>query len=36
MAEIQQKEEGGRKKGEQKKFNIHVDFTPMVAMYLHE
>ena len=32
MAEIQQKEEGGRKKGEQKKFNIHVDFTPMVDM----
>ena len=32
MAEIQQKEEGGRKKGKQKKFNIHVDFTPMVDM----
>ena len=32
MSEIQQKEEGGRKKGKQKKFNIHVDFTPMVDM----
>lgn len=31
MAEIQQKDEGG-KKGKQKKFNIHVDFTPMVDM----
>ena len=32
MAEIQQKEEGGRKKGKQKKINVHVDFTPMVDM----
>ena len=32
MAEIQQKEEGGRKKGKQKKVSIHVDFTPMVDM----
>ncbi|WP_294141008.1 biopolymer transporter ExbD [uncultured Sanguibacteroides sp.] len=32
MAEIQQKEEGGRRKGKQKKFDIHVDFTPMVDM----
>jgi biopolymer transport protein ExbD len=32
MAEIQQKDGGGGKKGKQKKFNIHVDFTPMVDM----
>ena len=32
MAEIQQKDDGGRKKGKQKKFDIHVDFTPMVDM----
>jgi biopolymer transport protein ExbD len=32
MAEIQQKDDGGSKKGKQKKFNIHVDFTPMVDM----
>ncbi|MDR0738237.1 MAG: biopolymer transporter ExbD [Prevotellaceae bacterium] len=32
MAEIQQKDDGGGKKGKQKKFNIHVDFTPMVDM----
>ncbi len=31
MAEIAQKEEGG-KKGAQKKMHIHVDFTPMVDM----
>lgn len=31
MAEIAQKEEGG-KKGGQKKMHIHVDFTPMVDM----
>lgn len=33
MAEIQQKETGGKKKkGAQKKMDIHVDFTPMVDM----
>ena len=33
MAEIQQKESGGKKKkGAQKKMDIHVDFTPMVDM----
>jgi biopolymer transport protein ExbD len=32
MAEIQEKDSGEQKKGKQKKFNIHVDFTPMVDM----
>ena len=32
MAEIQEKGDGERKKGKQKKINIHVDFTPMVDM----
>lgn len=32
MAEIQEKGSGERKKGKQKKMNIHVDFTPMVDM----
>ncbi|MDR1973993.1 MAG: biopolymer transporter ExbD [Bacteroidales bacterium] len=32
MAEIQEKDSGERKKGQQKKFQIHVDFTPMVDM----
>lgn len=32
MAEIQQKETGKKKKGAQKKMDIHVDFTPMVDM----
>jgi len=32
MAEIQQKESGKKKKGAQKKMDIHVDFTPMVDM----
>jgi len=32
MAEIQQKEKGGGKKGQQKKKNVHIDFTPMVDM----
>ena len=31
MAEVQQKDSGG-KKGKQKKMNIRVDFTPMVDM----
>ncbi|MDR2362534.1 MAG: biopolymer transporter ExbD [Prevotellaceae bacterium] len=31
MAEIQEKDSGG-KKGKQKKFNVRVDFTPMVDM----
>lgn len=31
MAEVQQKESGG-KKGKQKKMSVHVDFTPMVDM----
>ena len=32
MAETQQKEKGGGKKGAQKKKNVHIDFTPMVDM----
>lgn len=34
MAEIQEKDKDneGKKKGKQKKINIHVDFTPMVDM----
>jgi biopolymer transport protein ExbD len=32
MAEVQEKEKGGKKKGKQKKMRIHVDFTPMVDM----
>ena len=33
MSEIQVKgDDGVRKKGKQKKFNIRVDFTPMVDM----
>ncbi len=32
MAEIQQKDSGPKKKGAQKKMQIHVDFTPMVDM----
>lgn len=32
MAEIQQKDDEGKKKNKQKKMKIHVDFTPMVDM----
>jgi biopolymer transport protein ExbD len=32
MAQIEQKDNGGKKKGKQKKMSIHVDFTPMVDM----
>ena len=32
MAEVQQKDSGGKKKGKQKKMDIRVDFTPMVDM----
>lgn len=32
MAEIQEKDKGGKKRGKQKKKNIHLDFTPMVDM----
>jgi len=32
MAEVQEKDKGGKKKGKQKKMRIHVDFTPMVDM----
>ena len=32
MAQIQEKDTGGGKKGKQKKIRIHVDFTPMVDM----
>ncbi len=32
MAEVEQKDSGGKKKGKQKKMNIRVDFTPMVDM----
>jgi len=32
MAEIQEKDKGGKKKGQQKKMKVHVDFTPMVDM----
>ncbi|MDR0872567.1 MAG: biopolymer transporter ExbD [Prevotellaceae bacterium] len=32
MAEVQEKDKGGKKKGKQKKMHIHVDFTPMVDM----
>jgi len=32
MAQIQEKDTGGGKKGKQKKMRIHVDFTPMVDM----
>ncbi|MDR2130599.1 MAG: biopolymer transporter ExbD [Odoribacteraceae bacterium] len=32
MAEIQENDSGGRKKGKQKKIAIRVDFTPMVDM----
>lgn len=32
MAEIQEKDKGGKKKGKPKKMNIHIDFTPMVDM----
>ena len=32
MAEVEQKDSGGKKKGKQKKMDIRVDFTPMVDM----
>ena len=32
MAEVQEKSDGGKKKGAQKKMHIRVDFTPMVDM----
>ena len=32
MAQIEQPDKGGKKKGAQKKMSIHVDFTPMVDM----
>lgn len=32
MAEIQNNDKGGKKKGKQKKMNVFVDFTPMVDM----
>ena len=32
MAQIEQSDKGGKKKGAQKKMPIHVDFTPMVDM----
>jgi len=32
MAQIEQSQKGGKKKGAQKKMQIHVDFTPMVDM----
>ncbi len=32
MAEVQQQDSGGKKKGAQKKMTIRVDFTPMVDM----
>jgi biopolymer transport protein ExbD len=32
MAEVQEKDKGGKKRGKQKKMRIHVDFTPMVDM----
>ncbi len=32
MAEVQQNDSGGGKKGHQKKMAIRVDFTPMVDM----
>ncbi len=32
MAEVQQKDNGGKQKGKQKKMTIRVDFTPMVDM----
>ena len=32
MAEVQQQDTGGKKKGHQKKMQIRVDFTPMVDM----
>lgn len=32
MAQIEQSDKGGKKKGAQKKMQIHVDFTPMVDM----
>lgn len=32
MAQIEQSDKGGKKKGAQKKMSIHVDFTPMVDM----
>lgn len=32
MAEIQEKDRGGKKRGKPKKMEIHIDFTPMVDM----
>ena len=32
MAEIQNNDKGGKKKGKQKKMSVFVDFTPMVDM----
>ena len=32
MAEVQEKDSGDKKRGKQKKMNVHLDFTPMVDM----
>ena len=35
MAQIEQSDKGKKKKGAQKKWSIHVDFTPMVDMNMY-